>query len=75
MPILQVIPIAKKLRIAQARLIATKKKLILLAHSFGSTKSGMEQHKKKICNLPGLPKRLLSTVLCSPVRYLSGVSI
>jgi hypothetical protein len=74
-PILQVIPIAKKLRIDQAKFKAVIKKLIRFAHSRGVKKQMIAIAHKLICNNPGRPNKLLSTVLFSPVKYLSGVSI
>jgi hypothetical protein len=75
MPTLQVIPIAKKLRIAHAIFNAVTTKLNLFAHNFGIKKNSIESMAKLICNKPGRPNKLLSTVLVNPPKYLSGDSM
>ena len=73
MPARQVNPIAKKLRIPQAKFNAVNTKLVRFAHIFGVKNKIPEIILKIMCNLPGLPNGLFCVVLLKPVKYNSGL--
>ncbi len=67
-PARQVKPIAKKLRIPQARFKAVKTKLVRFAHILGTINNTAIILQKIKCNLPGLPNGLFCTVLVKPLK-------